>query len=133
MTDPGLSEGPYFRELRGRCCSRMGASPTQCSPMRKPSTSPRSTVTAHFLAQVYIESNDPKVNKRAIAHLNDALRTETRKVTAGIYWRRLMGATIRWVWPFSARRGRTVRREEEGRDTAGQPRQGAVAEEPRSV
>ena len=31
------------------------------------------------LAQVYIESNDPKVNKRAIAHLNDALRTEDKE------------------------------------------------------
>ena len=31
------------------------------------------------LAQVYIESNDPKVTKRAIAHLNDALRTEDKE------------------------------------------------------
>src|SRR5205814_1031198 len=32
------------------------------------------------LAQVYIESNDPKVNKRAIAYLNDAMRTEDKEV-----------------------------------------------------
>src|SRR5262249_56753845 len=34
------------------------------------------------LAQVYIESNDPKVNKRAIAYLNDALRTEDKETNA---------------------------------------------------
>src|SRR5262249_3342372 len=32
------------------------------------------------LAQTYIESNDPKLNKRAIAFLNDALRTEDKEV-----------------------------------------------------
>ncbi len=34
------------------------------------------------LAQAYIESNDPKANKRAIAYLNDALRTEDKETTA---------------------------------------------------
>jgi predicted Zn-dependent protease len=33
------------------------------------------------LAQVYIESNDPKTNKRAIAYLNDAMRTEDKEIT----------------------------------------------------
>ena len=31
------------------------------------------------LAQIYIEANDPKLNKRAIAYLNDALRTEDKE------------------------------------------------------
>ena len=31
------------------------------------------------LAQTYIESNDPRMNKRAIAFLNDALRTEDKE------------------------------------------------------
>src|SRR4029077_4896062 len=35
------------------------------------------------LAQVYIESNDPKVNKRAIAYLNDAMRTEDKEIQGG--------------------------------------------------
>jgi predicted Zn-dependent protease len=41
------------------------------------------------LAQTYIEANDPKMNKRAIAFLNDALRTE-HKETQG--WHLLAAA-----------------------------------------
>jgi hypothetical protein len=33
------------------------------------------------LAQVYIGANDPKANKRAIAYLNDAMRTEDKETT----------------------------------------------------
>jgi len=34
------------------------------------------------LAQVYVENNDPAQNKRAIAYLTDALRSEDRDVDA---------------------------------------------------
>jgi len=40
---------------------------------------PNSPLLRISLAQVYIESNDPKVNKRAIAYLNDAMRTEDKE------------------------------------------------------
>src|SRR5260370_5684026 len=40
---------------------------------------PAAPLLRSSLAQVYIESNDPKVNKRAIAYLNDAMRTEDKE------------------------------------------------------
>ena len=41
------------------------------------------------LAQVYVESGDPALNKRAIAYLNDAARVEGRE---GTLWRLLATA-----------------------------------------
>ena len=34
------------------------------------------------LAQTYVEANDPSLNKRAIAYLNDALRSEDKDTNA---------------------------------------------------
>jgi len=40
---------------------------------------PNAALLRISLAQVYVESNDPKQNKRAIAYLNDALRSEDKE------------------------------------------------------
>jgi predicted Zn-dependent protease len=71
---------PYFRELKGQMLFENGRITEAIQPyeeaVRLASNGPLLRIS---LAQAYIESNDPKLNKRAIAFLNDALRTEDKE------------------------------------------------------
>ena len=92
---------PYFRELKGQMLFENGRIAEAVQPYEEAvRLAPAAPLLRISLAQVYIESNDPKVNKRAIAYLNDALAHRGQgNHTAGICWRRPMGATTRWAWP----------------------------------
>ncbi len=71
---------PYFRELKGQMLFENGRIADAVQPYEEAvRLAPVAPLLRISLAQVYIESNDPKVNKRAIAHLNDALRTEDKE------------------------------------------------------
>jgi len=71
---------PYFRELKGQMLFENGRIADAVQPYEEAvRLAPGAPLLRISLAQVYIESNDPKVNKRAIAHLNDALRTEDKE------------------------------------------------------
>jgi predicted Zn-dependent protease len=76
-------QDPYYRELKGQMLFENGRIADAIQPyedaVRLAPTAPLLRIS---LAQVYIESNDPKVNKRAIAYLNDALRSEDKETTA---------------------------------------------------
>jgi predicted Zn-dependent protease len=74
---------PYFRELKGQMLFENGRISDAVQPYEEAvRLAPGAPLLRISLAQTYIESNDPKVNKRAIAYLNDALRTEDKE-TAG--------------------------------------------------
>ena len=74
---------PYFRELKGQMLFENGhiseAIPPYEEAMRLDPAAPLLRIE---LAQVYVENNDPAQNKRAIAYLTDALRSEDRDVDA---------------------------------------------------
>jgi predicted Zn-dependent protease len=71
---------PYFRELKGQMLFENGRIAEAVQPYEEAvRLAPGAPLLRISLAQVYIESNDPKLNKRAIAHLNDALRTEDKE------------------------------------------------------
>jgi predicted Zn-dependent protease len=73
---------PYFRELKGQMLFENGRISDAVQPYEEAvRLAPGAPLLRISLAQVYIESNDPKVNKRAIAHLNDALRSEDKETT----------------------------------------------------
>ena len=65
---------PYYRELKGPDAVRERPRAARRSrPTRRRCGSRRSQALLRIsLSQVYIESNDPALNKRAIAYLNDA-------------------------------------------------------------
>ena len=91
---------PYFRELKGQMLFENGRIAEAMQPYEEAvRLAPAAPLLRISLAQVYIESNDPKVNKRAIAYLNDAMRTEDKETQGGICSRPPMGATTRWAWP----------------------------------
>jgi predicted Zn-dependent protease len=70
---------PYFRELKGQMLFENGRIAEAVPPYEEAvRLAPGAALLRISLAQAYIESNDPKTNKRAIAHLNDALRSEDR-------------------------------------------------------
>jgi predicted Zn-dependent protease len=70
---------PYFRELKGQMLFENGRIADAVQPYEEAvRLAPGAPLFRISLAQVYIESNDPKLNKRAIAHLNDALRSEDK-------------------------------------------------------
>jgi predicted Zn-dependent protease len=73
---------PYFRELKGQMLFENGRIAEAVQPyeeaVRLAAAAPLLRIS---LAQAYVESNDPNLNKRAIAHLNDALRTEDKETT----------------------------------------------------
>ncbi len=74
---------PYFRELKGQMLFENGRITDAVQPYEEAvRLAPAAPLLRISLAQVYIESNDPKVNKRAIAYLNDALRTEDKETQA---------------------------------------------------
>ena len=76
-------QDPYYRELKGQMLFENGRIAEAVQPYEDAvRLAPSAPLLRISLAQVYIESNDPKVNKRAIAYLNDALRTEDKETNA---------------------------------------------------
>jgi predicted Zn-dependent protease len=74
---------PYFRELKGQMLFENGRIAEAIQPYEEAvRLAPGAALLRISLAQTYIESNDPKMNKRAIAYLNDALRTEDKETGA---------------------------------------------------
>jgi predicted Zn-dependent protease len=81
---------PYYRELKGQMLFENGRTREAIAPYEEAvKLAPQSALIRMALAQVYIESNDPALNKRAIAYLNDAAQTEGRE---GMLWRLLATA-----------------------------------------
>ena len=71
---------PYFRELKGQMLFENGRIADAVQPYEEAvRLAPEAPLLRISLAQTYIEANDPKMNKRAIAYLNDALRTEDKE------------------------------------------------------
>jgi predicted Zn-dependent protease len=74
---------PYFYELKGQMLFENGRISDALQPYEEAvRLAPAAPLLRIALAQAYIEANDPKVNKRAIAYLNDALRTEDKETGA---------------------------------------------------
>ena len=74
---------PYFRELKGQMLFENGRVADAVQPYEEAvRLAPAAPLLRISLAQAYIESNDPKTTKRAIAYLNDALRTEDKEAQA---------------------------------------------------
>ena len=74
---------PYFRELKGQMLFENGRIADAVQPYEDAvRLSPDAPLLRISLAQIYLEGNDPAQNKRAIAYLSDALRTEDKEVTA---------------------------------------------------
>jgi predicted Zn-dependent protease len=71
---------PYFRELKGQMLFENGRIPDAIHPYEEAvRLAPSAALLRISLAQTYIESNDPKLNQRAIAYLKDGLRTEDKE------------------------------------------------------
>jgi predicted Zn-dependent protease len=74
-------QDPYFRELKGQMLFENGRVTEAEQPYEEAvRLAPSAPLLRISLAQTYIESNDPKLNKRAVAYLNDALRNEDKEV-----------------------------------------------------
>jgi predicted Zn-dependent protease len=81
---------PYYRELKGQMLFENGRVHDAIAPYEEAvKLAPRAALIRIALAQAYIESNEPALNKRAIAYLNDASRDEGRE---GSVWRLLATA-----------------------------------------
>jgi predicted Zn-dependent protease len=75
-------QDPYYRELKGQMLFENGRIAEAVQPYEEAvRLAPAAALLRISLAQVYIESNDPKMNKRAIAYLNDAMRSEDKETT----------------------------------------------------
>jgi predicted Zn-dependent protease len=71
---------PYFRELKGQMLFENGRLKDAVQPYEQAvKLAPKSPLLRIALSQVYIESGEPALNKRAIAYLNDASRSEGRE------------------------------------------------------
>jgi predicted Zn-dependent protease len=74
---------PYFRELKGQMLFENGRIGEAAQPYEEAMRlAPNAPLLRIELAQVYVENNNPTQNKRAIAYLSDALRTEDKDVDA---------------------------------------------------
>ena len=74
---------PYFRELKGQMLFENGRIAEAVPPYEEAlRLDPNAPLLRIELAQVYVENNNPAQNKRAIAYLSDALRTEDKDVDA---------------------------------------------------
>ncbi|HWD57271.1 MAG TPA: M48 family metalloprotease [Stellaceae bacterium] len=83
-------QNPYYRELKGQMLFENGRIRDAIAPYEEAvKLAPGSALIRISLAQVYIESSDPALDKRAIAYLNDAARVEGRE---GSVWRLLATA-----------------------------------------
>jgi predicted Zn-dependent protease len=81
---------PYYRELKGQMLFENGRVREAITPYEEAvKLAPQAALIRIALAQAYIESNDPALNKRAIAYLNDAAQAEGRE---GTLWRFLATA-----------------------------------------
>jgi predicted Zn-dependent protease len=84
--DALIREGPrdpYFRELKGQMLFENGHIAEAVVPYEDAvRLDPQAPLLRIELAQVYLETNDPITNKRAIAYLSDALRSEDKDVDA---------------------------------------------------
>ena len=70
---------PYYRELKGQMLFENGRVRDAITPYQDAvRLAPGAPLLRIALSQVYIESGDPALNKRAIAYLNDASREEGR-------------------------------------------------------
>ncbi len=70
---------PYYRELKGQMLFENGRTRDAIRPYEDAvRLAPSAPLLRIALAQIYIESGDPGLNKRAIAYLNDASREEGR-------------------------------------------------------
>jgi len=70
---------PYYRELKGQMLFENGRVRDAMRPYEEAvKLAPSAALLRISLSQVYIESGDPSLNKRAIAYLNDASRAEGR-------------------------------------------------------
>jgi len=71
---------PYYRELKGQMLFENGRVRDALRPYEDAvKLAPSAALLRMSLSQVYIESGDPGLNKRAIAYLNDASRVEGRE------------------------------------------------------
>ena len=83
-------DNPYYRELKGQMLFENGRVREAIRPYEDAvRLAPAAALLRISLSQVYIESGDPALNKRAIAYLNDASRDEGRD---GQVWRLLATA-----------------------------------------
>ena len=74
------SNNPYYRELKGQMLFENGRVRDAMRPYEDAvRLAPNAALLRISLAQVYIETGDQPLNKRAIAYLNDASRTEGRE------------------------------------------------------
>ncbi len=74
---------PYFRELKGQMLFENGRINEAGQPYEEAMRlDPNAPLLRIELAQVYIENGNPAQNRRAIAYLSDALRTEDKDVDA---------------------------------------------------
>ena len=81
---------PYYRELKGQMLFENGRVREAMQPYEAAvKLAPSTALLRISLSQVYIESGDPALNKRAIAYLNDASRAEGREAQV---WRFLATA-----------------------------------------
>ena len=72
-------KNPYYRELKGQMLFENGRIREAMRPYEDAvRLMPSAALLRIALAQTYIESGDPALNKRAIAYLNDASREEGR-------------------------------------------------------
>lgn len=83
-------DNPYYRELKGQMLFENGRGREAIRPYEAAvRLAPSAALLRIALSQVYIESGDPALNRRAIAYLNDASREEGRD---GQVWRLLATA-----------------------------------------
>jgi predicted Zn-dependent protease len=80
-------QNPYYRELKGQMLFENGRVRDAIAPYEDAvKLAPQAQLIRISLAQVYIETGDLALNKRALAYLNDAVRVEGRE---GSVWRLL--------------------------------------------
>jgi predicted Zn-dependent protease len=73
---------PYYRELKGQMLFENGRTRDAIRPYEDAvRLAPAAALLRISLSQVYIETGDAALNKRAIAYLNDATREEGREST----------------------------------------------------
>jgi len=71
---------PYYRELKGQMLFENGRVRDAMQPYEEAvRLAPAAPLFRLSLAQVYVESDDPRLNRRAIAYLNDVSRSERRE------------------------------------------------------
>ncbi|HWB48402.1 MAG TPA: M48 family metalloprotease [Stellaceae bacterium] len=80
-------KNPYYQELKGQMLFENGRVRDAIAPYEQAvKLDPQAALMRISLAQTYIESNDPALNKQAIAYLNDAAQAEGREA---MLWRLL--------------------------------------------